>query len=66
MFQSFHAEAEMHCWQEEWEIKQADFMCCTCTFHKMSDVWLALTKLNLRDGNAVYVRKKAIMFVEIV
>ena len=54
----------MHHWQEEWEIKQADFMRCIRTFHKMSDVWLALAKSSSRDSHAVYARKKAIMFAE--
>jgi hypothetical protein len=54
----------MHRWQEEWEIKQADFMRCIHTFHKMSDVWSALAKSSLRDSHAVYARKKAIMFAE--
>ena len=51
----------MQRWQEEWEIKQADFLRCIHTFSTMSDVWKALGEDNL-NGKAAYVKKKSAMF----
>ncbi|KIM46597.1 hypothetical protein M413DRAFT_22998 [Hebeloma cylindrosporum] len=59
--QWFRAEAEMQRWQEEWEIKQADFLRCICMFSTMSDVWQALGKDNIK-GKAAYAKKKSAMF----
>ena len=51
----------MQRWQEEWEIKQADFLRCIRTFSTMSDVWKALSEDNL-NGKAAYAKKKSAMF----
>ena len=59
--QWFQAEAEMQYWQEEWEIKQADFLRCIGTFSTMSDVWKVLSEDNL-NGKAAYTKKKLAMF----
>ena len=59
--QWFWAEAEMQHWQEEWEIKQADFLRCIHTFSTMSNVWKALGEDNL-NGKAAYTKKKLAMF----
>ena len=62
--QWFRAEAEMQCWQEEWELKKAEFLCCIRHFIKMADVWNNLTKSNQSNGSAAYARKKAAMYEE--
>jgi len=51
----------MQHWQEEWEIKQADFLRCIRTFSTMSDVWKALSEDNL-NGKAAYAKKKSAIF----
>lgn len=62
--QWFRAEAEMERWQEEVEIKQADFIRCINYFGKMSDVWMSLQGSITSPGKIAYAKKKSAMFKE--
>ena len=62
--QFFRAEAEMQRWQEEWESKQAEFLCCIRSFHKSSNVWQELSHVVSHSGEIAYARKKSAMFQE--
>ena len=52
----------MQRWQEEWERKQAEFMCYIWSYDKMSNVWAELSKASPSQGHAAYACKKSTMF----
>ena len=52
----------MQHWQEEWERKQAEFMCRIQSYDEMSDVWADLSKSSLSQGHVAYAHKKLAMF----
>ncbi|KAF8966729.1 hypothetical protein BDZ97DRAFT_1756333 [Flammula alnicola] len=61
--QWFRAEAEMQRWQEEWEIKQVEFLRCIRYFEQMSITWNELATRS-SGGKAAYAKKKSAMFHE--
>ncbi|KJA14195.1 hypothetical protein HYPSUDRAFT_150698 [Hypholoma sublateritium FD-334 SS-4] len=67
--QWFRAEAEKERWQEEWEMRQADYLRCVRYFKKMGQVWMSLVTDVLRDdsvqlGMNAYARKQARMYTD--
>ena len=64
----FRAEAEKARWQEEWEIRQADYLRCIRYFGKMAEIWKCLVKDSIADtslvqlGKNAYARKKSHMY----
>ncbi|KAF9553842.1 hypothetical protein CPC08DRAFT_727604 [Agrocybe pediades] len=61
--QWFRAEAEMQRWQEEVEIKQAEFLRCIRSFSSMSEKWTQLGKLNSHSpGRMAYTKKRAAQY----
>ncbi|KAJ3495980.1 hypothetical protein NLJ89_g10547 [Agrocybe chaxingu] len=62
--QFFRAEAEVQRWQEELEIKQADFMRCIRTFATLSSIWARLSSTSSSAGAAAYARKRSAMYKE--
>ena len=54
----FRSEAEMHRWQEEVEIRQADFLRCIRAFGSLSAKWSQLAEMNKTSpGRVAYARK---------
>lgn len=62
--QWFRAEAEMQRWREEWEFKQADFMCTIASFERMSAVWDELARSSNTPGPIAYASKQSAMYLE--
>lgn len=60
--QWFRAEAEMQRWQEQWEMKQAEFLPCIRSFNAMCTVCTNLAELNSRPGHVAYALQKAAMY----
>ncbi|KAI0312439.1 hypothetical protein OF83DRAFT_1087012 [Amylostereum chailletii] len=62
--QWFRAEAEMQRWQEQEEIKQAEFIRTSNTFSGLQRVWTQLAESQPSDfmGHVAYARKKAAMW----
>lgn len=56
----------MERWQEEWEVKQAEFMRCINSFKTMGDVWsqLASTNIGRGPGYVSYAKKKSALYAE--
>ncbi len=67
--QWFRAEAEMHRWQEEWEMGQADYMRCIRFFRAKGDIWTSLVADGADDdlvrlGKNASARKEARMYAD--
>lgn len=60
--QWFRAEAEMQRWQEELEIKQAEFLRCIRSFGRMKEIWTALSNRATSIGLVAYAKQKAAMY----
>ena len=54
----------MQRWQEEWEVKQAEFLHCIRWFESMADVWVQLSCSATSPGRAAYARRTSSMFRE--
>ena len=52
----------MQRWQEEWEVKQAEFLRCICWFESMADVWVQLSCSATSPGRAACARRTSSMF----
>ncbi|KAJ7587732.1 hypothetical protein C8J56DRAFT_1050966 [Mycena floridula] len=59
--QWFRAEAEMERWQEQLEIKQAEFLRCIDSFKMMSRNWNLIAEHSERGARA-YARQKSAMY----
>ena len=67
--QWFRAEAEMQRWQEEWKMRQADYMRCIRFFRAMGEIWMSLVTDGSNDdlvclGKNAYARKQARMYAD--
>ena len=54
----------MQRWREEWEFKQADFMCTIASFERMSAVWDELARSSNTPGPIAYASKQSAMYLE--
>ncbi|TEB25867.1 hypothetical protein FA13DRAFT_1796169 [Coprinellus micaceus] len=50
--QWFWAEAEMFCWQEEWERKVMEFVCTICSYDYWTYAWAGLASSSQSPGEA--------------
>ncbi len=57
----FRAEAEKLRWQEEWEIRQADYIRCIRFFRMMAEIWKCLVKDSIADISLVQHGKNAML-----
>jgi hypothetical protein len=65
--QFFRAQAEMERWQEQFEIKHAEFMRCIKTFQSLKDIWNTLAINGSRGpeiGSTAFARRQSAMFAQ--
>ena len=62
--QWFRAEAEMQRWQEQWEVKQAEFLRAIRWFGSMADTWAQLSDRSMHPGRTAYAKRTSSIFRE--